>query len=270
MAAPPPPRLPRVSSPSQDSTKYGHTKGFFAYNKNGGFWMVHSTPNFPMFAGSSYDGFPSNEETYGQSFLCVSLQAGAWESVANLFLLNRPDFYVHDLPTTYASIAPSMVAAMNGTWIHEGASKTVNLAATIGDVATDLPLIAFGKNANWGQDLYDALVAPTLKQDLDVETWIRGSAYGPYCTSPTVLDVQTLSWPWGVDETETQDHSKWAIAADSSSAWVCIGDINRMTSQAGRGGGTVCFQNSILHSAFRGAVKSTDSCSSASLRGAAM
>lgn len=52
----------------------------------------------------------------------------------------------------------------------------------------------------------------------------------------------------------TKDHSKWAISepiemrgksdinnVNSESSWVCIADINRMTSQEKRGGGAICF-----------------------------
>jgi hypothetical protein len=50
----------------------------------------------------------------------------------------------------------------------------------------------------------------------------------------------------GVTFKETQDHSKWAIADASSGSpprpFVCIGGINRMTSQFTRGGSTFCVE----------------------------
>ena len=53
----------------------------------------------------------------------------------------------------------------------------------------------------------------------------------------------------------TKDHAKWAISeepadrgdhdvddrAGKKTDWVCVADINRMTSQEKRGGGAVCF-----------------------------
>ena len=39
----------------------------------------------------------------------------------------------------------------------------------------------------------------------------------------------------------TVDHSKWCVGANAAKGHVaCIGDINRMSSQAKRGGGAVC------------------------------
>ena len=57
----------------------------------------------------------------------------------------------------------------------------------------------------------------------------------------------------------TQDHAKWGVSIGSS--YSCIGDINRMQSQEGRGGGTMCFSYSKLHTALTDAITSTDACS---------
>ena len=81
----------------------------------------------------------------------------------------------------------------------------------------------------------------------------------------THIDLQMLTdeqgnkladyhWPY------TKDHAKWAISevpgdrgkkVDSSTlatqlSWVCIADMNRMTSQEKRGGGAICFHEPML------------------------
>ncbi len=62
--------------------------------------------------------------------------------------------------------------------------------------------------------------------------------------------------------------AQWVVATPSSgNSWVCIGDINRMTSQQKRGGGTVCFRDSGMWKVFSGAVTGHDSCPSLALRG---
>ena len=56
------------------SSAYGHTKGFLAFNSNGGFWMIHSVPNWPVpDSWGQYKGFPEDETIYSQSFLCMTL-----------------------------------------------------------------------------------------------------------------------------------------------------------------------------------------------------
>lgn len=37
--------------------------------------------------------------------------------------------------------------------------------------------------------------------------------------------------------------------------WVCIGDMNKMTSQRKRGGSFLCFNNEMIHKSFRGMKK---------------
>ena len=53
-----------------------------------------------------------------------------------------------------------------------------------------------------------------------------------------IFEVATVLMPDGEGWTGTQDHSKWAASTTSTDGYVCIGDINRMCSQEGRGGGT--------------------------------
>lgn len=63
--------------------------------------------------------------------------------------------------------------------------------------------------------------------------------------------------------------AQWAVTTpDSGKTVLCIGDINRMTSQYKRGGGTVCFNHATLWATFNKAISGTNSCSSAALRGA--
>lgn len=58
----------------------------------------------------------------------------------------------------------------------------------------------------------------------------------------------------------TKDHAKWAISEKSqergqkeddqllasANSWICIADMNRMTSQEKRGGGAICFHDALL------------------------
>ena len=56
----------------------------------------------------------------------------------------------------------------------------------------------------------------------------------------------------------TRDHCKWGISCTGST--VCVGDINRMTSQKKRGGGTACIENPSLWKAIHALINSTDPC----------
>ena len=81
----------------------------------------------------------------------------------------------------------------------------------------------------------------------------------------THVDIQMLKDHKGITLTGyhwayTKDHAKWAISEDVSErgntdnetdiptniSWVCIADMNRMTSQEKRGGGAICFHEPLL------------------------
>jgi hypothetical protein len=81
-----------------------------------------------------------------------------------------------------------------------------------------------------------------------------------------VVDAQTLyviENGQNVSWTETQDHAKWAVALDKSFV-ICIGDINRMTSQRVRGGGAVCFSDKKLCYGMYNTVATSSTCPSRS------
>lgn len=119
------------------------------------------------------------------------------------------------------------------------------------------------------KDLYVDFMAPELKSDLFVETWRRGA--GTPLTSNCTYEFKVnniesveLSFtpessvqkttPWSYLE----DHSKWAVAV--SEPTTCIGDINRMASQAKRGGGSVCFHNSNVWNTAKSSIHELESC----------
>ena len=247
-----------VPNVSNYSYTYGHTKGYFAFDDQAdGFLLIHSIPSFPVGPGNSstYLGLGGNAWTYAQSLLCLSVSAKTLNSVAYKYLLNRPNLYDTLFPS---SLEPTYGNISN---LVKGGYTTAKLCASqILTTEGNQEFQLFGKTEEWNNDLYSACVAPTLQSDLWTETWIRGSAEGPNCPTSgyDTLDINGLDFGNNFDWFETNDHSKWAIAVNQSI--LCIGDINRMTTQYSRGGGTACLSNSVLFSAFQKAVSGTDSC----------
>jgi len=225
-----------VNKPAFDQ-ETGHTKGLYYHSPdNTGFWIIHSVPRFPDPKSTT---FPTDEMIYGQSFLCISMtKAADWAVLATSVALNQPGSYFASTP-----LFPPVATAP--------ASNTNKAKIGIFTV--------FAKSSAWNNELYSELVAPSLNTDLWVESWMRPCMEAT-CGKRKVLNIATLDFTkvsgWALKETE--DHSKFAISATGT--WVCIGDINRMTTQAKRGGGTACFENPGLHSVIQAAAK-TDSCS---------
>ena len=135
-----------------------------------------------------------------------------------------------------------------------------------------MPFTVYSTTAQWNNDLYAGCVAPYEKDTLWVETWIRGKASGPVCpyTEYDTLDIKFLDFQEAPEVqkvqkaqktqkwSETQDHSKWLITEYKQV--VCMGDVNRMTTQYLRGGGTACFNDPVLHAVLKKAITGLDTC----------
>jgi len=88
------------------------------------------------------------------------------------------------------------------------------------------------------------------------------------CDNPfKVENIDAINFSKWIDvfEFNTQrDHSKWAISYQINSGKlskvVCVGDINRMTTQKKRAGGTVCLENEQVWKAYTSLVKSIEPC----------
>ncbi|GIQ84819.1 deoxyribonuclease II [Kipferlia bialata] len=222
-----------------------------------GLWITHSVPEYPWILAEGEYEFPDDELVYGQSMMCISLEGSEMDVLGDAFSNDMPNYYGVSMPSSLSSWAPSLYASM----VQDAhTTKAVGTSATIvsrgGDVFT-----LFSKSKKWNQNLWEDLVAVTYASDLYVETWGR-PLDGPDCkgvdglvyTVTNVRDVAVDGYAWS----EGQDHSKWAVSMDSDI--VCIGDINRMSSQMKRGGGAVCMQNSDVWHAFSEIIVDYDVC----------
>ncbi|HEX3933508.1 MAG TPA: deoxyribonuclease II family protein [Puia sp.] len=225
----------------KDDAHKGHTKGVIAFDtaSKTAFWLLHSWPKFAD-PGATTDPTPK----YGQTYLCISLDLDtAGKIAAQMIDHQEPQVYFPNpanLPKTDAlyqlmqALPPSPPAA----------SGFIDLQ-TIGG----MPFKVIAKNKEWNQDFWNDLVGPTLKDDMNDETWIRGPI-PPIADSDGIhktFDIKYINlgplglhWAWP----ETCDHAKWGITLHNP--WICVGDINRMISQRKRGGGTIAFQNKQL------------------------
>lgn len=228
-----------------DSSSFGHTKGVIAFDtaSKTALWLLHS---WPKYADPKAAGMPT--PIYGQTFLCISLDlATAAKIAAQMANHQEPQVYLPRVPSSLDQSDPLYALTQTIDPNAAGDADVVDCASRGG-----LPFKVIAKNRKWGKDFWNDLVGPTLQEDIDVETWIRG-AIPPTLDSDGVhqtydvkyIDLRPLGVPWTWPE--TQDHAKWAISVASD--WVCVGDINRMISQEKRGGGTIAFQDSRLWTA---------------------
>jgi deoxyribonuclease-2 len=214
---------------------YGHTKGILATDGTQGFWLQHSTPKWPLGPtyAASYEGLTSNGFDYGQHFFCLTLSHNEIEHLAGHLELNHPNIQDSQIGSE---------AGANMTALATGYYSTAPICDTITLRTASHDWTVFAKTSKWNNELYSECIQPLLDEPLYVESWIRGSACKP---SETVHDIKEVEFN-NISWSEYNDHSKWAVGSRS----VCFSDINRMTTQASRGGGAICVADKQIYNDF--------------------
>ncbi|XP_037077387.1 deoxyribonuclease-2-like [Pollicipes pollicipes] len=247
----------------------GHTKGVVAFDGDSGFWLVHSVPHYPPPPGQPYD-YPDTGERYGQSFLCVTLAGSQVETVAQQLLFNEPFIFASQLAADLAARYPLMERVVQGDVRSRTPWFNIAPLATPGGQ----PFVSYAKARAFGKDLYADLAAPALRTPLLTETWMNGphderipsdcELTYPVQNVQNITVVAARGAPAGgrftIAFTSTHDHSKWAVSSEVARPWVCVGDINRMTTQEERGGGTVCHSSSLLWHLYSQLVERVEPC----------
>jgi len=246
-----------VGNTSEDET--AHAKGVLAFDGSSGFWLIHSVPKFPDLSAPSFEWSAST--VFGQSFLCISLDTANVDVAAFQLRHMEPGIIASNMPNNLATAAPNLTAAVH----QERISATSSIMPLTSSVS-GVHFTHYGKGPTWGKDLYEDLVEADLKQPFFWETWRRNPyTEASFCTQDghAYDSVNVMSISFGPNEEDqfkyTRDHCKWGVSQTGS--WVCVGDINRMTSQRHRGGGAACFQNQLLHDAIQAVVATTEPCS---------
>jgi len=224
-----------------DDGNLGHTKGVIAFDtaSKSACWLLHSWPKF-----ADPDAADDPTPRYGQTYLCLSLDLATASKIA-------AQMAVHQEPQVYTSRPANLPKTDPLYLLTQPLNPRVATDASVLELKSraGMPFKVIAKNRQWDKDFWNGLVGPTLKEDMDVETWIRGPI-PPVADTDGIhktFDIKYINmgplgahWAWP----ETHDHAKWGISVKSD--WVCVGDINRMISQRKRGGGTIAFQNETL------------------------
>ncbi len=231
-----------ASADRKDNGNLGHTKGVIAFDtsSNTAFWLLHS---WPKYADPGATAMPT--PMYGQTYMCISLDLdNAGKIAAQMADHQQPQIYDPRIPPTLAKTDPLYRLTQPLDPKAAGDSDVLDFTSP-----GNLKFKVIAKNREWGKDFWNDLVGPTLKEDMDVETWIRGPI-APQLDSDGIhktfdmkfIDLRPVAGKWAWPE--SKDHAKWGITYQDN--WVCVGDINRMISQQKRGGGTIAFQDAEL------------------------
>lgn len=243
----------------------GHTKGVLGAGTEGGFLLIHTLPKFPDLSTGEFTwGVAST--LYAQNFLCLTLGTADIETAASALQFNGPKIYASAVPSPLTRTLPTLTALVAGS--RRTGTTHVTLTTPGGD-----SFLQFAKSGSTGLDLYEDVVQAELEAGMAVETWRRSPFMESYCTPAhpyDSLNVQQVSFVDAagggvITRKYTQDHSKLAIVVGEPGPYgagvACVGDMNRMASQWGRGGGTVCFlNNTMLHAGLSATFSEVDAC----------
>lgn len=181
----------------------GHTKGVLVADAKSGFWLVHSVPLYPnitsktfacdaqtqfklffnqikindnAFTGNARDYYyPSTGMIYGQSFLCLSLDAKQIDVVGQQLIYNEVEIYDKQLTQTLSAIYPNIERLIRGEHIADAPYWNLADLKTLGRQRFK----SFAKSSKFAKELYEDWVAPMLNTNLYVETWRKGPGNFP-------------------------------------------------------------------------------------------
>ncbi|KAK6751106.1 hypothetical protein RB195_002838 [Necator americanus] len=239
----------------------GHSKGVVLFDKETGFWMVHSVPRFPPI--EKYD-YPESGTKFAQSFLCLSFDANYLEDIGSYMRFAQVTPFIKRLATYFNALAPSLQDVIFKKSLTR--KDTIFTSHRIIQTQGGKKVLAFSKHKKFSRDLWHDFIAPNLKTEMAVETWRNGGAkdVGTQCGAGTnVYDINSVKI-LNMTYSSSKDHSKWGVSMNPKAPYVCIGDVNRQESQFKRGGGAVCIEDRKLWQTFYNSVGSYDDCNAQS------
>lgn len=119
---------------------------------------------------------------YGQSFLCLSLNAKQIDIVGQQLIYNEVQIYDKQLSQSLQAIYPNVDRLIRGEHIADAPFWNLVDLTTIGGQRFK----SFAKSSKFSKELYEDWVAPMLDTSLYVETWRKGPGNFPSnCTQNT-------------------------------------------------------------------------------------
>ncbi|XP_072847659.2 deoxyribonuclease-2-alpha [Pogona vitticeps] len=244
------------------SSLKGHTKGVIFLDKIQGFWLLHSTPNFPPRLDEKEYAWPVSALQYGQTFLCVTYPYSQFIEIGHQLLFTEPEVYDYRVEGTFAQDLRALLNASEGQHIHK---KPWNSSVTLTSLQGK-KFVSFAKFRLFGDDLYSGWLAQALASNLYVEFWHKSRGILPSNCSGhyKVYNVQDVAFQSPATSFfSTSDHSKWCVGTGNDSGWACVGDMNRNLAEEHRGGGIICLHDSAVWKTFHSLVHNYTDCDGA-------
>lgn len=150
-------------------------------DKDTGFWLIHSVPNYVPEFDKAYK-YPDSGRLYGQILMCISFNTSKeGNDIAEQLTYMRPNVYALNINNDVAALAPALRRLEAKKWPTNADEHIHEITSVKGETFQ-----SFSRSLKATGDLYSQYVAPKLMTDLLVETWRNGLG-GPLasnCTTP--------------------------------------------------------------------------------------
>uniref|UniRef100_A0A671QWX2 deoxyribonuclease II n=1 Tax=Sinocyclocheilus anshuiensis TaxID=1608454 RepID=A0A671QWX2_9TELE len=243
---------PELKYPS----KYGHTKGtLLMFDQSQGFWLTHSVPHFPPFPERNYS-FPSTGKYYGQTLHCITYNYTQFPQISWQLAYLNPRMYNCYVPMAFRPDVAVMAQICDGKTpaiINRRSLQKLKSVRGQTFFKSNSMLNVLPRYLHW-------LGGSSI--GLLVESWLHQAHRLPSnCSLPRhVMNIDRVCLPGPQMFKSYEDHSKWCVSYAFKDQWTCLGNLNRDSGKAGRGGGLICSQNSVIYKAFRQAMAGYKHC----------
>ena len=253
----------------------GFSKGVLAANKDQGFWMVHSLPQFPPRADQCYD-YPRNNGE-GDMFFCMSIKADKLDKVVTQLKTIQPNVYDSYLREDIVTKVTEITSLNGQNMYNQGGGGMYGAGYGVAnpegkeeiELSKGKKITSYSRFTNRDQtgDFYQSLER-SLQKNIFVKT--RDSSLGSSCSgyvqtlnikrvgmsfNPQAVPLYAYSTgPWN----NNYDRSRWVVTAQENE--VCITDLDRRRDHSKRGGLALCIDDKEVWKTFSDSTVQLEQC----------
>jgi len=223
-----------------------HAKGVVAWDpkKGEGFYLLHSVPKFPHFSKTKgFDYVTPSSSSYGQHYLCITLKSEEHVTkLREMFAYQNSHVYVDNFDPLEEKVTARRQFMAQKMLKASSDDETVYNELVWGWTMITKPRADTDL-------LWDDSVVPYYKDAFAVKSWGRPASASHCRSALKISNVSSVGFSSDVTWDDTNDHSKWGVSEKKKI--FCIADMNRMDSQATRGGSALCIDNTTVHTGFK-------------------
>jgi deoxyribonuclease-2 len=237
------------------NANFAHSKGVLAIDKQSGFYLIHSLPQFPEAVSDTISSnLPKNAGFYGQTFFCMSISYTTVGSILDGLMAIRPQVflsYITESQKQDKTVLNKLEALISNkkqkielSYLDINTLAGININVFLKKQVAELP--------------WDNIIPKHYEDDFFVETWTKPALLPNVCVlGQGTYNIKLLNIT-NVEMGDTKDHSKWGVSKNKS--YVCYGDLNRTKSQEKRQGSIACFKNDKISQLTRNFIVKYEEC----------